>query len=121
MKNFLKRLFRQGDIKPATVTISFEVTRSVADEMLRMEQDAEIPSHREMFANMLTLWRWAEMRAREGRAIVALDEATMRYAEVSLPALETLKLKALAERQMKRASESADGDSEPGEMRSPKA
>jgi hypothetical protein len=83
--------------------LQFEISESLADEIKRMESDAEIGSHREFFATLVALYRWAEKRSKDGKAIVALDEVTERYNELCLPPLETLKMKALAERALKNA------------------
>ncbi len=76
-----------------TVGIQFELSETLASEILAFERESEMKDHREMFANFVALWRWAASRSKEGKAIVALDEQTKLYNELALPALIKVRFK----------------------------
>lgn len=99
--------------------LQIEVSDALADEIGVMQAEAEIATHREFFATLVALYRWAAMRSKDGKAIVALDEPTMKYNELTLPALETLKAKALAERALQNAGLSVALDEPVGPIKCP--
>src|SRR5260221_1742291 len=79
-----------------TLRIQFEIPLAMAKEIERLESDADIASHREFFSNMLALWRWAARRAGEGKIIASIHPQKLIYNEITLPALDSIRLKALA-------------------------
>jgi hypothetical protein len=79
---------------PTHVRLECVITAALAEEIERMKRDAEIETDREFIAYAVALWRWAAQRAGEGKAIVALDEQTKRYNELSLPPLVKVRFKA---------------------------
>ena len=81
-------------------TIKFEITDQMAADLNGFLIDGQIKDQRELFANMVALWRWADQRSREGKAIVALNQRTNRYNEITLPSLDWLKALALADREL---------------------
>jgi len=85
---------------PKPIRIQFEVSAPLAKEIELFEAEADITSHREFYANLISLWRWTVQRSREGKTIAAIDPQTMKYSEITMPALETIKLKSMAEKQL---------------------
>lgn len=85
------------------IRLQFEVSPSLAKEIEAFEDEAEIGSHREFYANLISLWRWSAQRVREGKSLAAIDPETSVFNELTLPALDTIKQKALAERELSRA------------------
>lgn len=80
------------------VRIQFEFTARMARELERMEEESELPTHREFFANTLALWRWAAQKSAEGKTIAAVDisDDGMKYVELNLPALDFIRCNSLA-------------------------
>lgn len=70
----------------------------MARELERFEEESELPTHREFFANALALWRWAAQKSREGKTIAAIEiiDDDVKYVELTLPALDIIRLEALA-------------------------
>lgn len=95
-----------------TVRIQFEISATLAREMESFEAEAEIGSHREFYSNLISLWRWAANRSREGKLIAAIDAETMKFNEITLPSLETIKYKALVDRQLSRADSVSNAERE---------
>lgn len=86
-----------------TVRMQFEISEALAKEIESFEAEAEITSHREFFGNLIAFWRWAAKRSQEGKSICALDMQTLKYNELTLPSLDLIKMKALAERELEMA------------------
>ncbi len=86
------------------VRIQFEISSTLAKEMEDFELEADITSHREFYANLISLWRWAASRSKEGKLIAAIHPVRKTYNEITLPALETVKLKAMAEQELELAA-----------------
>lgn len=82
------------------VRIQFEVSASLAKEIEAFEAEAEITSHREFYGNLIALWRWSAQRVREGKTITAMDIKTLKYNELTMPSLENIKFKAMAEKEL---------------------
>ncbi len=82
------------------VRIQFEISSTLAKEIEAFEAESEIGSHREFYANLISLWRWSANRVREGKMIAAIDPQRMKFNEITLPSLETIKYKAMAEREL---------------------
>lgn len=85
------------------VMMTCRISASLARDMEQYRTAAEIADTRELVATMFSLYRWAEGRSRDGKAIVALDERTMKYNELELAPLVTLKANALAQRALRDA------------------
>jgi hypothetical protein len=85
------------------IRLQFEVSPSLAKEIEAFENEAEIGSHREFYANLISLWRWSAQRVREGKTLAAIDPVNSTFNELTLPSLDTIKHKALAERALARA------------------
>ena len=96
-----------------TTRIQFEISQLLANEIEAFESEAEITSHREFYANLVALWRWSASRVKEGKIICALDVSNLRYNELTLPALETIKYKALVEKELALATQTVESSEKP--------
>jgi hypothetical protein len=79
------------------VRFQFDFSARLAREIERFEEESELTSHREFFANAVALWRWAAQKSREGKTIAAIevnDDDDIDYVELSLPALDAVKAEA---------------------------
>lgn len=81
-----------------SVRIQFEISAKLAQELEQFEKDGDMNTHREFFVNAITLWRWAFQKSREGKTIAALEDSEdqLRYTELSLPGLDSVRRDALA-------------------------
>ena len=83
------------------IRIQFEVSPSLAKEIESYENEGEIGSHREFYANLIALWRWAANHSRNGENIAAIDSDGKTISELTMPSLEMVKYKAIAEKHLK--------------------
>lgn len=85
----------------STQRFQFDLSQKLAEEVEAFEVESGIATHREFFANTLSLWKWAARMSREGKIIAAIEydrAGNFRYSELSMPALDEVRNDALAER-----------------------
>lgn len=73
------------------VKIQFDIDQQTDKSIKQTMKDANIASRVGYIDYAFTIFQWALANAKEGRIIVALDEKTQTYKELSMPPLDTVK------------------------------
>jgi hypothetical protein len=69
------------------VRIQLEVSERRMAELQALMEACDISKQKELFNAALTLLEWAVAERRKGRTIGSIDEVSMKYKELALPAL----------------------------------
>lgn len=69
------------------VRLQLEVSERRQGELLALMEACDISKQKDLFNAALTLLEWAVGERRKGRTIASIDEASMKYKELALPAL----------------------------------
>lgn len=80
-------------MKNKTIRLQFEVSLILAKEIEALEAEADVRSHREFFANLISLWRWSAGKIREGKTIAAINlegDRITQYHHLSMPAFDSI-------------------------------
>jgi hypothetical protein len=69
------------------VRLQLEVSERRQAELLALMDACDIGKQKDLFNAALTLLEWAVAERRKGRTIASIDEASMKYKELAMPAL----------------------------------
>lgn len=81
----------------------FYLFDGLARDINDMKKNTELNTDLKFFAETLSLYQWAYFRAGEGKIIVALDQKTLKYDEITLSGLEMIRYKYFAEQELNKA------------------
>ena len=73
-----------------TVRAQFELSETRAEELKQLMAECNLSTQKELFNSALTLFAWAVKERRVGRVIASIDESTMKYKELAMPALQAV-------------------------------
>lgn len=71
-----------------TARVQLELSESRLAELKALMEVCGLSTQKELFNSALTLFEWAVNERRAGRNIASLDESTMSYKELAMPALQ---------------------------------
>lgn len=79
------------------VRLQLELPERRAAELRALMEECQISTQKELFNTALTMFEWAVGERRKGRAIASIDERSMKYKELAMPALSAVQSEAPAE------------------------
>jgi len=72
------------------VRLQLEVSERRLAELQALMEVCDISKQKDLFNAALTLFEWAVEERRRGRTIASIDEASMKYKELAMPALSAV-------------------------------
>jgi hypothetical protein len=69
------------------VRLQLEVSEKRQGELQDLMEACDIGKQKDLFNAALTLLEWAVAERKKGRTIASIDEASMKYKELAMPAL----------------------------------
>lgn len=72
------------------VRLQLELSEARVAELKALIEECRLGTQKELFNSALTLFEWAVNERRKGRMIASVDEASMKYKELAMPALEAV-------------------------------
>lgn len=72
------------------VRLQLEVSERRQAELLALMEACDISKQKDLFNAALTLFEWAVAERRKGRIIASIDEPSMKYKELAMPALSSV-------------------------------
>jgi len=76
------------------VRLQLEVSERRQAELQALMEACDIGKQKDLFNAALTLLEWAVAERRKGRIIASIDEASMKYKELAMPALSAVHVSA---------------------------
>jgi hypothetical protein len=74
------------------IRLQIELSESRVAELKRLMDECHLSTQKELFNSALTLFEWAVNERRAGRSIASIDESTMKYKELAMPALQAVQV-----------------------------
>lgn len=75
----------------ANPRVQLELSEERLGQLKNIMDLCEIKTQKDLFNNALALFEWAVKQRQRGRMIASVDEADMRFREMSMPSLENVR------------------------------
>lgn len=85
-----------GAMEMKNVRWQLDLLEDRAEHLKCLIEECELDTQKELINSALTLFEWAVGENRLGRSIASIDEQTMQYKELAMPALLRVKMRASA-------------------------
>ena len=73
---------------PETTRVQLDVLKSRLEELDDLMSVTGIETRKDLINNALVFFEWAVSEKKTGRIVASIDEATQKYKEIVMPALE---------------------------------
>lgn len=70
--------------------VNIELSEERVNVLKALAEECGLSTQKELFNSALTLFEWAVNERRSGRTIASIDESTMKYKELAMPALQAV-------------------------------